>query len=118
MGYTRFSLYARSGYGGDFHRLPDNDEGVSVYIGMDDTWKVVMEAYLHETIELSMTVNGARFVPAQSITISEDKYFFWCNHPDFSNIISCVADEFWETINDLHKVWEEWNEKEGIVDSV
>jgi hypothetical protein len=89
MGYV--DLYVYNGKGGHFNTGPESGALPRITIGIDDSLPYILEAILHEAMELTMLQMDTRFYPDSAIVQNCGHYVFHLDHNAFQECCARVS---------------------------
>lgn len=114
LGNESVQLVAREGTGGDYYTQPEKAHIARIKVGMDykaSAWEEVVNALLHESLELSIDRHNARHRPTNDISYDHSNYIFVFNHPQFSDIVAKTAEFITPALPDLARTFKAWHKK-------
>jgi len=101
LGSRNVRLLTRSGTGGEFTTAGEAGLG-EICVGLDyETWREVFITLLHEVIEYAYMDMGVRFRPDQDYSNAADGYWFFCNHPQFDEVVARAGMFLSQAVPDL-----------------
>lgn len=102
-------LILRPGTGARFEMTPGDKGLATIYIGADEKlFLYLMESLYHEAMEFTAAEMNVRFEHTNLYSFVGDRYYFFFDHRQFSEICArsvCFVDD---CQSDLKKAWREW----------
>jgi hypothetical protein len=92
--------------------IPGKDKLASIHTGIDyGDWPYTLQIFMHEVFEFLLTIRGHRFEPAPHGHYGGDRFVFFFDHNQFSEIIACATEGLSNAIPDLKKAYDKWMAK-------
>ena len=112
MGHNCVQISLREGTGGEFYLIPQKGRVASIKLGADNDWMHVVNAFLHEAMELEFERMSCRYEHGGYVGRDMSDFLFVASHPQFTEIVARVAELTATALPDVAKTWKQWR-KEG-----